>query len=205
MESHKGQVGNSITIQCSGWKVWFWTDIQSNDKYLCRDPCKNILIRARSQQTAQRDRIHLNNTGSQLTVTFTNLQMEDSGTYVCGVKESGIDSYKTFDLTVTDVVITTTSRPTAAKPAPTVTPDVFTTNQNASTNFPLSYGTQLGGKAIASTSIFLPCLLVGIVVVVALCLLIFIKCRNRKPSRTTERKKRVDEDTPEIFLIIIIK
>ena len=102
MESHKGQVGNSITIQCSGWKVWLWTDIQSNDKYLCRDPCKNILIQARSQQTAKKDRIHLNNTGSQLTVTFTNLQMEDSGTYVCGVKESGIDSHKKFDLTVTD-------------------------------------------------------------------------------------------------------
>ncbi|CAL8329520.1 unnamed protein product [Lota lota] len=207
MEGHRGQVGNSVTIQCSDWKVWSWTDVTSNDKYLCRYPCEDILIQAGSQQTARKDRIHLNNTGHHLIVTMTNLQKEDSGTYVCGVEESGKDSYKTFDLDVEDVVTTpmgpTDSTPTTMKPTTTVVPDVFTTNHNPSTYYPLSDGTtsQIDGKAIAST-VFLPCLLAGIVIMVALCLLIFIKCRNRKP-RTIKSDKPVDEATQEVSSLYV--
>ena len=101
MESHKGQVGNNVTIQCPDWNVW--TNVESNDKYLCRDPCENILITAGTKQTVQKDRIHLSNTGRHLNVTITNLQKEDSGTYVCGLKRTLLpDAVTKCTLHVTD-------------------------------------------------------------------------------------------------------
>lgn len=100
METYKGQVGNDVTIQCPAWDVW--TSIIPNIKYLCHDPCKDILVEAETMKTAQKDRIHLSNTGLGLTVTFTNLQKEDSGTYACGVARVGIDPTTKFTLGVTD-------------------------------------------------------------------------------------------------------
>ncbi|CAL8329526.1 unnamed protein product [Lota lota] len=162
MEIHEGQVGNNVIIQCPDWDVW--TDVTSKEKYLCRDPCEDKLIQAGSQQTARKDRIHLNNTGHHLIVTMTNLQKEDSGTYVCGVNKFGYDPLTKFTLGVTDLVTTPSS--TSMKP---------TTYQNPSPSPSDVTTTLIDGKAIALT-------VVGIVVLVILViLLIIIKCKKRKP------------------------
>jgi len=160
----RGQVGKSVEIQCPVWDIWKIWNIESKDKYLCRDPCENILIQAPPKITAQSGRIHLNNTGQLLIVTINNLQTEDSGTYVCGLERLGwTDAFTKFTLRVTDgeswtfclqgeanrqlITVWVTidccmflvgtipnSGATSQKPNSTVIPDVFTTQLNGTTS-----------------------------------------------------------------------
>ncbi|KAL7845288.1 hypothetical protein AOLI_G00234800 [Acnodon oligacanthus] len=92
-----GHVGGSVKIQCSH----LFAD--TNMKYFCRDPCKeyqHILIKSGQSPTGRYKLKDLGN--GDFTVTITDLQKSDAGTYWCGVTRYMKDSYRKVLLTITD-------------------------------------------------------------------------------------------------------
>ncbi|KAL7845289.1 hypothetical protein AOLI_G00234810 [Acnodon oligacanthus] len=92
-----GQVGRSVRIKCSHQFA------VNNGKYFCRDPCKedqHVLIKSGQPPTGK---YKLKDLGKGVfTVTITDLQKSDAGTYWCGVERYMKDSYRKVFLTVTD-------------------------------------------------------------------------------------------------------
>ncbi|KAL7852167.1 hypothetical protein SRHO_G00179520 [Serrasalmus rhombeus] len=102
-----GHVGGSVKIQCSH----LFAD--TTTKYFCRDPCiyQHILIQSGQSPTG---RYTLEDSGKLVfTVTITDLQKSDAGTYWCGVERSLKDTSHKVLLTVADA-------PSTADPARTV-------------------------------------------------------------------------------------
>lgn len=87
-----------VSFICSHGLAW------KNNKYICKDPCKtskDILVTVASGLRAQSGRITLVDWGDGVfTVTFSQLQLSDSGTYWCAVDRLGLDTYNTVHLTV---------------------------------------------------------------------------------------------------------
>lgn len=77
---------------------------RKNHKYLCKDPCKvsdDILVTVESGRRAESGDITLVDSGDgAFTVTFSQLQLSDSGIYWCGVDRPGFDTYTEVQLTV---------------------------------------------------------------------------------------------------------
>ena len=92
-----GHVGGFVRIPC----LFLFAD--TNTKYFCRDPCKedqHILIKSGQSPTG---RYRLEDSGNGVfTVTITDLQKSDTGTYWCGVERYMKDTYHKVLLTVTD-------------------------------------------------------------------------------------------------------
>ncbi|KAL6482057.1 hypothetical protein MHYP_G00101370 [Metynnis hypsauchen] len=106
-----GHVGGSVKIKCSH----LFAD--TNTKYFCRDPCKgyqHILIKSGRSPTG---RYTLEDSGNGVvTVTITDLQKSDTGTYWCGVKRYIKNTHHKVLLTVTDAL---TPHKTIQKAIPT--------------------------------------------------------------------------------------
>nr|XP_055062596.1 CMRF35-like molecule 9 [Misgurnus anguillicaudatus] len=84
--------GDQVTITCTN--EW----ASDNKKYFCRDPCNDIIVS--SDQTSNR-RFRLKDFGKgTFTVTITDLQESDSGTYMCGVSRVFKDTYISVNLRV---------------------------------------------------------------------------------------------------------
>lgn len=87
-----------VSFQCQHMFAW------KNHKYLCKDPCKvseDKLVTVKSGQGAESGNINLLDSGDgTFTVTFSQLQLSDSGRYWCGVDRLGLDSYTEVQLTV---------------------------------------------------------------------------------------------------------
>uniref|UniRef100_A0A3Q3M9Z1 Immunoglobulin domain-containing protein n=1 Tax=Mastacembelus armatus TaxID=205130 RepID=A0A3Q3M9Z1_9TELE len=77
---------------------------QSNDKYLCKDPCTQStdkLVTVKAGGRAVSERITLVDSGNGVfTVIFSQLQMSDSGRYWCAVERIGWDTYTEVNLIV---------------------------------------------------------------------------------------------------------
>lgn len=75
-----------------------------NYKYLCKDPCKvseDKLVTVKSGRRVESGNITLVDSGDgTFTVTFSQLQLSDSGRYWCGVDRPGFDSYTEVQLSV---------------------------------------------------------------------------------------------------------
>uniref|UniRef100_A0A3B5A0R7 Immunoglobulin V-set domain-containing protein n=1 Tax=Stegastes partitus TaxID=144197 RepID=A0A3B5A0R7_9TELE len=98
-----GHVGKNITVLCEKWNVWI--GVKSNDKYICKSPCKedkHIIIKVKYGEAKKKDRIELFNGPEGLYVTFINLKKSDARKYYCGVDRSVRDSYIELNLKVID-------------------------------------------------------------------------------------------------------
>ncbi|XP_026214776.1 CMRF35-like molecule 5 [Anabas testudineus] len=75
-----------------------------NDKYFCRDPCKgseDILVTVKYGETVQSGRITLVDwRNGTITVSISQVQLSDAGTYWCGVDRPGLDTFTAVTLTV---------------------------------------------------------------------------------------------------------
>ncbi|KAL7852165.1 hypothetical protein SRHO_G00179500 [Serrasalmus rhombeus] len=112
--SVSGHVGGSVKIECSHWFA------RNSTKYFCRDPCRDqdMLIKSGQSPTG---RYTLEDSGrGDFTVTITDLQTSDAGTYWCGVERSLKDTYHEVLLTVTDAPSTHKHPPKATPTAAAV-------------------------------------------------------------------------------------
>lgn len=87
-----------VSFQCSHRLAW------RNFKYLCKDPCKqdtDMLATVKSGRRVESGRITLVDLGNGVfTVTFSQLQLSDSGKYWCAVDRPGFDTFTAVYLTV---------------------------------------------------------------------------------------------------------
>ncbi|KAI4889205.1 hypothetical protein NFI96_005616, partial [Prochilodus magdalenae] len=124
-----GHVGGNISFLCSHHFA------DTNTKYFCRDPCtadQDILIRSGQSPTGRYRLEDLGNGHS--TVTITDLQKSDAGTYWCGVDRFVKDTYHKVLLSVTDA-------PTSTMHPPKTTPNAApprTVGSNELSTFPQS-------------------------------------------------------------------
>ncbi|KAL7852168.1 hypothetical protein SRHO_G00179530 [Serrasalmus rhombeus] len=131
--SVSGHVGGSVKIQCSHLLA------RTNTKYFCRDPCRDqdMLIKSGQSPTG---RYTLEDSGKGVfTVTITDLQKSDAGTYWCGVERSLKDTYHEVLLTVTDAPSTHKHPPKATPTAAavrTVRFKFFTTSSSTTSSSP---------------------------------------------------------------------
>ncbi|XP_067115731.1 CMRF35-like molecule 6 isoform X2 [Osmerus mordax] len=132
MITDKGSEGSNVSFTCSHSNAW------SHNKYLCRDPCtddQDKIVTVTAGGTAGEGRISLKDSGSgDLTVTFSQLQKADSGSYWCGVERTGYDSYIHIQLQVLDA-------PKTTPPMTTTTPLPTTTASYTSSTFSSSVST----------------------------------------------------------------
>lgn len=78
----KGFERGEVTVLCRH------SFAEKKNKYLCRDPCEytDVLVTVKPGWTAASDRISLTDLrDGSFSVTFSQLQLSDSGTYWCGV------------------------------------------------------------------------------------------------------------------------
>ncbi|KAI4902464.1 hypothetical protein NFI96_001845 [Prochilodus magdalenae] len=110
MKSQPGNVftgteGGNVEIYCT-----YADGYQNVAKYFCRDPCSSsdVLIESeKADDVDSKSRYALLNNVSALsfTVTISNLSVNDSGIYYCGVERWGRDEYTRVEICVRKVVI----------------------------------------------------------------------------------------------------
>ncbi|XP_053713446.1 uncharacterized protein LOC128754672 [Synchiropus splendidus] len=93
--SRTGKEGEDITITCSHSYAY------SNTKYFCRGECdyKDALITSEGPNTAK---YHITDRGNDFDVTIYNLEVNDSGSYRCGIDRVFKDTYNKVHLTVVE-------------------------------------------------------------------------------------------------------
>ncbi|XP_034410023.1 uncharacterized protein LOC117745584 isoform X2 [Cyclopterus lumpus] len=98
----EGFEGGEVSFQCSHRYAW------NNNKYLCKDPCKD---RQDVLATVQNGgRITLVDSGDGVfIVTFSHLQLSDMGRYWCAVERFGFDTFTEVQVTVQKVAVVTTT------------------------------------------------------------------------------------------------
>ncbi|XP_072319716.1 uncharacterized protein [Eucyclogobius newberryi] len=112
--------GNELVIQCSH------TNAHGNMKYFCKKPCtddRHVLIWSQPRNPNSRYRIR--DSGNSFSVTITDLTMDDSGEYWCGIQRVGIDTYNYVLITVTPRAEMKDSPPDASAQNRTSTAFVF--------------------------------------------------------------------------------
>ncbi|XP_074521452.1 uncharacterized protein LOC141787109 [Halichoeres trimaculatus] len=103
----EGVEWGEVSFQCSHQNA------RTNKKYLCKKPCggkEDILLSVGPGGRSVSERIALKDWGNGVfTVTFSGLQMTDSGKYWCGVERFGVDTYIAVYLTVKEGVANKTT------------------------------------------------------------------------------------------------
>lgn len=92
-----GEKGGKVIIQCSHANAF------SNIKYFCKGACKyeDVLISSRKTEIVN-TKYSIRDEGNTFYVTISDLRVDDSGTYWCGIERTGLDTYNNVVLTVTE-------------------------------------------------------------------------------------------------------
>ncbi|XP_053713021.1 CMRF35-like molecule 1 [Synchiropus splendidus] len=90
-----GKEGEDITITCSHSNAY------SNTKFFCTKDCslKGSLMTSEGPNTTK---YRIIDRGNDFDVTIYNLEVNDSGTYWCGIDRVGLDTYNKVHLTVVE-------------------------------------------------------------------------------------------------------
>uniref|UniRef100_A0A3Q3BKF2 Immunoglobulin domain-containing protein n=1 Tax=Kryptolebias marmoratus TaxID=37003 RepID=A0A3Q3BKF2_KRYMA len=76
------QLGQMFEFRCDYPAGW-----ENNVKYFCRtDDDEDILITSRKSKTDSNEKYSIKDEGNTFYVTISDLQLEDSGTYWCGIE-----------------------------------------------------------------------------------------------------------------------
>lgn len=95
-EKHKGVKGGVVVIQCAH------SYAQANVKYFCREPCTRSDVLVTSRETGHKGRYSIEDEGNKFSVKISDLEVNDTGTYRCGVDRIGFDTYQSVFLNVTE-------------------------------------------------------------------------------------------------------
>lgn len=95
-EALTAEVGKQIKIQCSH------SYADTSVKYFCKGACRDqdVIITSRRSRTDSNGRYKIEDEGNTFYVTISDLKVEDSGTYWCGIERVGVDTYNEVVLTV---------------------------------------------------------------------------------------------------------
>ncbi|XP_055365196.1 CMRF35-like molecule 1 isoform X2 [Betta splendens] len=194
-----GYVGQNVTFQCSDWEGYTWSDVTSYVKYISTEN-KHEIMRVKPGDINQKDRISLYNNGGTLSVTFTDVQKSDSGTYYCGLDRWGHDIYIQVILHVIDVTpgpqttvrtVSVWSSSTVFSNSKNITSDIsplFTTRQSTAAAASEAHGDEGNGTGSVLY------LIIGFTVVITT--LVLLLCLMMKIKK--ERKKKVSKSgSPE--------
>ncbi|TNN63052.1 CMRF35-like molecule 1 [Liparis tanakae] len=87
----EGLEGGEVSFHCSHGYAW------SNQKYLCKDPCKasqDVMVTVQNGGGAASGRMEMADLGNGVSfVTFSHLQLSDMGRYWCAVERFGFDTF----------------------------------------------------------------------------------------------------------------
>lgn len=93
-EEHQGVRGGVVGIRCTHSNAY------RNVKYFCREPCKDSDVLVTSQEIKPKGRYNITDQGNTFLVTISDLEINDSGPYKCGIQRIGLDTYQKVVLTV---------------------------------------------------------------------------------------------------------
>uniref|UniRef100_A0A3B3W0S9 Immunoglobulin V-set domain-containing protein n=1 Tax=Poecilia latipinna TaxID=48699 RepID=A0A3B3W0S9_9TELE len=79
-----GYKGRNVNVSCR-----YDEGYESNEKYMCNDPCGNKDVLTRSQNNQNKYSTYDNKTSRIFTVTISDLRLDDAGKYKCGVNRKG--------------------------------------------------------------------------------------------------------------------
>uniref|UniRef100_A0A7N6ATE1 Immunoglobulin domain-containing protein n=1 Tax=Anabas testudineus TaxID=64144 RepID=A0A7N6ATE1_ANATE len=95
-----GHVGGEVSILCSA----SWTtdsNSEHNNMYFCKGICSRDNILIQTERERQSGRITLVDwRNGTITVSISQVQLSDAGTYWCGVDRPGLDTFTAVTLTV---------------------------------------------------------------------------------------------------------
>lgn len=93
-EALLGEVGQKVTIKC----VHSYAD--TNVKYFCSGACSDRDVLITSRKSDSSGKYSIKDEGNTFYVTISDLKLEDSGTYWCGIERVGADTYVKVIVTV---------------------------------------------------------------------------------------------------------
>ncbi|XP_029918685.1 uncharacterized protein LOC115367097 [Myripristis murdjan] len=205
--SKNGNVGENVTFTCSNWDGL--GKPQKRVKYLCKAPCedKDVIMKVKPEETKNKDRIKLKNTGGSLVVTFFNLQKSDAKKYYCGMERAVWDLYIEVNLKVTQgprpkptPVITKFSPSPAVLSSSTMssndtetTTEECTSSPNSSSTIPPVSATHGSGGSLYFIAV--------VTVMVALLLmaaLVLYRIIARKPPKIVSSARDPRDDSVEV-------
>lgn len=90
-----GELQEKVTITCSHSNAFY------NIKYFCKGACRyeDVLISTRESNSFD-GKYYIKDEGNTFYVTISDLTMDDSGTYWCGIERIGVDTYNEVVLQV---------------------------------------------------------------------------------------------------------
>ncbi|KAF3860822.1 hypothetical protein F7725_001077 [Dissostichus mawsoni] len=188
-----GTEGDNIKVGCS-------FPLSRGRKMFCKGKCEegNILVET-TGDSAQRGRYSIRYVAGTfparetvLYVSITKLTKSDAGWYQCGLKfRFGPDSYRDFEIRVTDAPASLTSAPSASSlsSVPSSASPERTTHPQQGPTAPAGHGVVL----------YVRLTLVVMVIVLSASVLIFCRKRARKPRETADEAEYVN--VTELILI----
>ncbi|XP_072886838.1 polymeric immunoglobulin receptor-like isoform X2 [Hemitrygon akajei] len=135
-----GTVGEAVTIRCQ-YNAYY----KHHRKYLCKGSswrsC-SVIAHSGSQQDGTDRRITIvdNQTSTEFSITMTQLTIEDTGHYWCGITSDSFDKMAEIHLNITEVLTT---------PSPTPPDELWKTSQST-TNLSIFLGIIFGVTIIAA-------------------------------------------------------
>ncbi|CAI5648840.1 unnamed protein product [Oreochromis niloticus] len=174
------ETGSSLTVGC-------YFKQPGNRKMFCRGECggENILVETRKVK-AQRDRYNIGYGSGVLYVSITQLTKSDSGRYRCYLSGSSSSSSREFEVTVTDVVVSTAqsftsiSRSFTPSPASTGTTEQSGQSQSERTSTGGVSGTQTSSQTAADVLLYVGLTLAVTIIIISVAVLISCKKRSSK-------------------------
>ncbi|XP_008281485.1 CMRF35-like molecule 1 [Stegastes partitus] len=204
-----GHVGKNITAICRNQN--FGGDVKSNDKYICKSPCKkdkHIIIKAKYKEAKKKDRIQLFNGPEGLYVTFINLKKSDAGKYYCGVDQTGPDSYIELNLKVIDGPTTAVDTVTVVSAVsldvirsstiPTTELDIFTDLSDSYTTLcttPTASASQGSGSGVYAT--------IGVIAILTTLIILWRLMRRQLKAVSSAASPQDDAQEVSLFAFLL--
>ncbi|XP_030000644.1 uncharacterized protein LOC115426649 isoform X2 [Sphaeramia orbicularis] len=175
----EGPEGGEVSFKCSHSVASPYT------KYLCKDPCKaneDKLVSVKSGGSKMEGRIVLEDSGDgAFTVTFTKLQLSDTGKYWCAVARPGFDTYIEIHLSVKEA----DQKETVTNATTFVTSPTWT-NQSVTSSSELIFHTDTSANSSQATVLYST---IGAIALLIILLLIirFKKCKGKSRPQPCNR------------------
>ncbi|XP_071387436.1 CMRF35-like molecule 8 isoform X2 [Centroberyx affinis] len=186
----QGYVDDSMSISCP-----YHSKYQHNLKYFCRgsqpSTCLQQAVITSDHNQNGRFNLHDDKASSNFSVTIASLTQEDSGLYLCGIRNN--NSLDIFSVTELEVKVS----PQLTSISPTGTPTVSVEPVSSQTTH--ISGTPIKNPAHISSVVFIVPVTVAVVLIVALALVMVYRWKCYKVQGAGVNMNRNTRKTDEIY------